>query len=197
MEINNRPLISLFSQTGKEILDIAKMRGKFPDLIVSNTTTPEKINRILKAVIDIEEVPDRPKSEDYRRIFSRYDNPIITLHGWLRIIPPDICRDFEIYNGHPGLINFYPELRGFSKQGVITGYQEKYPFLGSIIHRVTEGVDEGEILIVKQAFNFSETEEDAYRDLRITSLETWKEFFNIKRKLRKDSIFLRQLESIK
>ena len=44
------------------------------------------------------------------------DNTLITLNGWLRIVPPDKCAKYNIYNGHPGLITKYPELKGKDPQ---------------------------------------------------------------------------------
>ena len=78
-----------------------------------------------------------------------YENPIITLHGWLRIMPPEICNRYEIYNGHPGLITKYPELKGKDPQ--MRAWEGDYEFCGSVLHRVTEGVDEGEIINLKNS----------------------------------------------
>ena len=51
---------------------------------------------------------------------------------------------FEIYNGHPGLITQYPELKGKDPQQ--KAFDLGLESSGCVIHRVTEGVDEGEIL---------------------------------------------------
>lgn len=171
----NRPLISLFSQSGKEILDIAKWRGEMPDLIITNN---HNLDSIVEPLVELVEfLPNRPTSEQYRELFSRFENPIITLHGWLRIVPADICEEFEIYNGHPALISHFPELKGFNQQEKVAGQQEKYPLIGSVIHRVTSELDGGEVCIESVTRNDTHTIEEAYNTLRKTSLSSWKHFF--------------------
>lgn len=177
MELS-RPLISLFSQSGKEILDIATFRGKLPDLIITNNQNVEQIIEPLVELVEF--LPNRPTSDQYRELFNRFENPIITLHGWLRIIPADICEEFEIYNGHPGLVHLFPELKGFNQQEVVAGKQEEYPTIGSVIHKVTPELDGGAIVNAVLTENTTKTIEDAYTTLRVTSLESWKEFFNEK-----------------
>ena len=38
------------------------------------------------------------------------ESVFVTLHGYLRILPPDFTKASNIYNGHPGAIEQYPEL---------------------------------------------------------------------------------------
>ena len=50
-------------------------------------------------------------------LVNNLKHDLITLHGYLRIIPENICKQCKhIYNGHPGLINMYPELKGKDPQ---------------------------------------------------------------------------------
>lgn len=175
MENISRPWITLFSQTGKEIEDLSEILGRYPDLIITNNGSPEKIVPSIEKAA--RRLPNRPTSEEYRQMFSGFENPIITLHGWLRIIPADICQEYEIYNGHPALITEYPELKGFNAQERVAGKQEQYPYMGSVIHKVTPGVDEGEVLVSVSGKNFTETVDDAYKFLRDTSLQSWEAFF--------------------
>ena len=85
--------IALFSQTGQEIIDISNQIDRIPDLIISNNH-PSNVFNILKGVeykwlttfgkeaktLDIlDEVVESP------------DDTLITLNGWLRIVPPDKC----------------------------------------------------------------------------------------------------------
>ena len=88
--------IALFSQTGQEIIDISNQVDRVPDLIISNNH-PSNVINILKGVeyrwlisskesktLDIlDEVVDDPK------------NTLITLNGWLRIVPPDKCAKYK------------------------------------------------------------------------------------------------------
>lgn len=176
--------IALFSHTGTEIVDIAEAIGEWPTRIITNhrlnmedtvNVALPKHNRWI--------IPNRPSEYDYRKAFQldREDKPLlITLHGWMRIVPPAICDEYEIYNGHPGLINFYPELKGKDPQvraweSISTG--EGMEYAGSVIHRVTPGVDEGPI---KMGSMFSTTSipsfEDFNKTLRLHSLDLWVNF---------------------
>ena len=96
--------------------------------------------------------------EDYEEILMYFPEAIITLHGWLRIMPKEVCERFSIFNGHPGLITEYPELKGKDPQ--IRAFEGKYPVMGCVIHKVTAGVDEGKILkeIRFNAWNIKEEE---------------------------------------
>ena len=140
-----RPWIAFFSQTGSEIVEVSKLLGRWPDCIVTNER-PEHLRKIHPALEDkhLVFVENKPTDEELSMVIGSYGNPLITLHGWLRIIPPYICNRFEIYNGHPGLITEYPELKGKDPQQ--KAFDLELESSGCVIHRVTEGVDEGEIL---------------------------------------------------
>jgi phosphoribosylglycinamide formyltransferase-1 len=140
----NRPWIALFSQTGSEIVEVSKLLNRWPDLIITNER-PDHLRKIHPAlegrVIFVE---NKPTEEELFSILSQYSEPVITLHGWLRIMPAVICNRFEIYNGHPGLITEYPELKGKDPQQ--KAFDLGLESSGCVIHEVTEGVDEGRIL---------------------------------------------------
>jgi phosphoribosylglycinamide formyltransferase-1 len=141
----NRIHIAFFSQTGSEIVEVSKLLGRWPDLIITNKR-PEHIRKIHPALKDrhLIFVENKPTEEELLQILSNYKDPIITLHGWLRIMPPNICNRFEIYNGHPGLITEHEILKGKDPQQ--KAFDLGLESSGCVIHRVTEGVDEGEIL---------------------------------------------------
>lgn len=140
-----RPWIAFFSQTGSEIVEVSKLLGRWPDMIVTNER-PEHLRKIHPALEDkhLVFVENKPTDEELSMVLSQYGNPLVTLHGWLRIMPPYICNRFEIYNGHPGLITEYPELKGKDPQQ--KAFDLGLEFSGCVIHEVTEGVDEGRIL---------------------------------------------------
>ena len=140
-----RPWIAFFSQTGSEIVEVSKLLGRWPDMIVTNER-PEHLRKIHPALEDkhLVFVENKPTEEELSMILSQYGNPLVTLHGWLRIMPAVICNRFEIYNGHPGLITEHPELKGKDPQQ--KAFDLELESSGCVIHRVTEGVDEGEIL---------------------------------------------------
>ena len=168
--------IAFFSQTGGEIADIAESLQRWPDLIVTNER-PSKLRTIDGRILDNVEdrlvvLPNKPTVEDYETILQ--DNALITLHGWLRIMPRVICEKYAIYNGHPGLITEYPELKGKDPQ--IRAFEGKYPVAGAVLHKVIPEVDEGKI-IAEERFNaFNLSLGDLFRILRDRSLYMWINF---------------------
>ena len=168
--------IAFFSQTGTEIVDIAKSLDKWPDKIITNSR-PAKLRKINKELLerDIIYLPNKPTVDDYDIVLE--DNALVTLHGWLRVMPPSICEKFLIYNGHPGLITEYPELKGKDPQ--VRAFEGKYPIAGAVLHKVTAEVDEGKI-IAEERFNARDLElDDLFRILRDRSLYMWTNFLKM------------------
>ena len=171
MEIT--PWIAFFSQTGAEIADIAESLGRWPDRIITNDR-PDHLRTIDSRIVEYgyTELPNIPTLEDIENVLK--DNAIITLHGWLRIMPPDICEKYLIYNGHPGLITKYPELKGKDPQ--VRAFEGKYPIAGAVIHKVVAGVDEGKV-ILEEKFNAIDLSlDELFRILRDRSLFMWTNF---------------------
>ena len=169
--------IVFFSQTGTEIVDIAESIGRWPDKIITNQR-PEHLRKINEKLLDKDIIflPNKPSVDDYDTVLE--DNAITTLHGWLRVMPPIICNKFSIYNGHPGLITEYPELKGKDPQvRAFEGIKEgKYPIAGGVLHKVVAGVDEGKV-IAEERFNTFQLElDDLFRILRDRSLFMWCSF---------------------
>ena len=167
--------IAFFSQTGSEIADVAECLGRWPDRIITNDR-PEHLRTIDPRVEEkgYFTFNNKPSIEEYEEALFYFPEAIITLHGWLRIMPPSICEKFKIYNGHPGLITEYPELKGKDPQ--IRAFEGKYPTAGAVLHKVTAGVDEGKI-IAEERFNAHNLElNDLFRILRDRSLYMWHNF---------------------
>ena len=84
--------VALFSQTGQEIIDITNQIDRVPDLIISNNH-PSNVENIVKGV----EYRWLISSEEYKtldildEVVDDPENTLITLNGWLRIVPPDKC----------------------------------------------------------------------------------------------------------
>ena len=175
----NRPWIAFFSQTGSEIVEVSKLLGRWPDMIVTNER-PEHLRKIHPALENkhLVFVENKPTEEELSMILSQYVNPLITLHGWLRIMPPYICNRFEIYNGHPGLITEYPQLKGKDPQE--KAFRLGLDFSGCVIHKVTEGVDEGEVLLERKVSIKELKLEKIFRILHRISVSLWAEFLNKK-----------------
>ncbi len=181
MDIKFNKWIALFSQSGKEIIDISSRIGRKPDAVISNNH-PSNIDEILKVVQYhwLTTFGKESKSLDILdEIVEDRDNTLITLNGWLRIVPPDKCRRYNIYNGHPGLITLYPELKGKDPQQRAWDDLHKYNEIGSVVHKVVEEVDAGEVVSESIASTFDVlTIEEIYDVLRATSFKAWCSFLS-------------------
>lgn len=171
MSMDRLPWIAMFSQTGAEIANIAEKLNVWPDLIIVNE---RNIDRTIDSRLQGKQlvfVSNKPTERELEKIWERYNSPLITLHGWLRIIPERLCNIYQIYNGHPGLINKFPELKGKDPQ--IRAIEGDYDTAGCVIHKVTPGVDEGTILDYS-SFSIKGLEEsESFRIFSKTSLELW------------------------
>ena len=181
--------VAFFSQTGTEILDISRKINYFPDIVVTNNKF-KNINSSLfefykesdtKTLISVDEID----SETYKHILKTATdkNTLITLNGWLKIVPPDICDQYTIYNGHPGLISLYKELKGKDPVERLWENYDNYEYAGCVIHKVTSKVDDGEIISKKQFSLVDGYGKELYRDfenlnaqMRRNSLKLWIDF---------------------
>lgn len=171
----------LISQTGSEVVAISKEIGHLPSLVVTNN--PNKLSKENEEIlrennVDIRIIAFKPSLEDYL-LPDLLEKRLITLHGFLRIIPGAFFNYHEgkIYNGHPALLTKYPELKGFNMQEAIVGKQLQYPTIGSVVHEVTPELDAGRIILGVETSNIAINNDHAYALLRKTSLESWKQFF--------------------
>ena len=169
------PWIAFFSQTGGEIADISNSLGRWPDVIVTNER-PEHLRTIDERVE--KQVyftwANKPTEENYIELLEAYPNAIVTLHGWLRIVPPYVCERSRIFNGHPGLITKYPELKGKDPQ--VRAFELKHEVIGCVLHKVVAGVDEGKIIDEERTNAFQLELEDIFRILKDRSLYMWTKF---------------------
>lgn len=180
-----RPWVTFFSQTGTEINDLCNALQIYPDAVITNRQDLENINKSLLTTTTFREhklnrtvwyvLPQKPSVGNYLEVLSHFNNPVITLHGYLRIIPKEICEKYEIYNLHPGLIDKFPSLKGFNPQE--RAFKEGYKLAGCVIHKVTPGVDEGEILMSQGVSIENKNLNEVYDSLRNVALDLWKSFF--------------------
>lgn len=169
----------LISQTGSEVIAISKKTGFLPGLLITNNIRKmplETLETLVELGVTVKEIPFRPTLQDYL-IPELLEKKLITLHGFLRILPPDFFQHFSgsLYNGHPGLITYFPELKGKDPQ--IRAWEGKYETIGSVVHKVTEGVDEGEVVRFAARANTAQSLDEMYLLLRETSLDSWERFF--------------------
>lgn len=174
---------ALFSQTGSEICNLSERIRRFPDRIITDNMSTDSpiIDSRLVYQPNLQRRKYRGLSQEEKLSYlheALKGSDIVTLHGWLNIIPPSICEEFNIYNGHPGLIDRYEELKGKDPQIRCFNNIEKYTRVGSVVHVVTAGVDEGEIKYISSAPASKCVDLDTtYKVLSDTSLRSWLEFF--------------------
>jgi folate-dependent phosphoribosylglycinamide formyltransferase PurN len=173
---------ALFSQTGSEICNLSEKLGHYPDLVISDNTNEAnivdpRIELNCKKLLwrRYKGLTAEEKLDYYRIHLQGYD--IVTLHGWLNIVPAEICNEFKIYNGHPGLINYYPDLKGKDPVERVWENINGYELIGSVIHKVTAEIDGGQILYhASESTADCKTYEDVCKAATRTSFRTWLEF---------------------
>lgn len=176
--------ITFFSQTGSEINYISKQLDRKPDLIITNRTDLIGVNPELLATCQDRFffIPRKPTLDDYKFAIKKnkklFEDCIITLHGYLRIVPGELCEQYEIVNGHPGAITLFPELKGFNPQE--RAYNGGYKIAGSVIHRVTAGVDEGEVIMHEETSIEDLDLDGVYEVLHDLSSDLWTKFLTEK-----------------
>lgn len=181
-----KPWVALFSQTGSEIIKLSEHLNRFPDRIFTNNkdvnswhpTMRNVHNDGLKSKFGESRITivNKTKSKSCNFLHTIDKTSLVTLHGWLRIIPENICEYYNIVNGHPGLINTYPELKGKDPQ--VRAYDNEYGVIGSVVHKVTPIVDDGEILSYTAIYRQPEDQlDDIFEKLSFTSFKSWQKFF--------------------
>lgn len=176
--MNNNPIwIALFSQTGTELKELENSLGVSPTIVMTNSKVFEKTGHSFTRSTFWKKSHD----EIVHWLSHSYNNEtlsrvFITLHGYLRILPPDICQRYEIYNGHPAFIPLYPELKGKDPQIRTWQNSSKYPIIGSVVHRCVAEVDAGEVVSCVSYSNRVESEDEIFCQLKISSFEAWKWF---------------------
>ena len=164
--------VALFSQTGSEIARLAETFGRWPDQILTDNFDDE----VWSKNIDVNKVTAMNPAALHNGLRNTKEKLFITLHGYLKIIPSDLCEMHDIYNGHPGAINLYPELKGRDPQEMVWKTPGLYEYIGSVVHKVTAGVDEGEIVGYIYTDNDCQTKEELYNVLKDCSYEAWLDF---------------------
>lgn len=172
--IANKLWIALFSQTGSEIVNISKRLDVVPDIVLTNN-----LNSVAwSAHIASFNIHHDDHISLMNILRDGFNEPcFITLHGYLRILPDDICSQYEIYNGHPGLITKYPELKGINPQKKVADNLSRYSTIGSVVHEVIPEVDEGRVITQYTLKNDCLSEDDVFNTLKHTSLMAWINFF--------------------
>jgi methionyl-tRNA formyltransferase len=168
---------ALFSQTGSEIYEISEKLGRYPDMILSNATEFCQVNTNLIGKAPITFVDPTPTIEQYLQYL--HEDALVTMHGWLRIVPGDVCEKRNIYNGHPGLITEYPQLKGKDPQQKAIDLGLEYS--GCVLHKATAELDGGPIVDVSDKVMIEgKPTDDVFADLHEASVNMWVKFLSDK-----------------
>lgn len=168
--------IAMFSHTGSEIVKISKKIGRFPDRVITNKQpgSPDINKELLSS--EIVYCSNRPSEQDYSRFLKT--DAIVTLHGWMRIVPERICEEYNMFNLHPGLITKYPELKGKDPQKkVFDNYTRTYNDVGCVLHQVIPEVDAGSVIMETSTRNSYNGEQDLTKKLHSIATDMWVDFF--------------------
>jgi len=167
--------ITFFSMSGSEICNLSLRLKRSPDLVITNRSNLEGVDTRLFDLIDVSRqlimLPNKPTTEEYGTAIEHVsaDDVLVTLHGYLRILPADVCEKYTILNGHPGLITTYPELKGKDPQRRCINHS----IIGTVIHQVTAGVDEGPIINSNSCDNVFYNEAIITKRLKHMSEHLW------------------------
>ena len=184
--------VTFFSQTGSEIAQISSALGRWPDLVVTNRGNLEDVNNELKSACwdKIYQLPKWPKEVDYLNVADKlgysilnekwFDDVIVTLHGYLRILPEEFCDSSKVYNGHPGLITKYPELKGFNPQAKVWNSPINYEEVGCVIHEVIPELDSGKVIATDSTENTFDSLSELTLQLHSMSINLWTNFLKNK-----------------
>jgi len=166
--------VAFFSQSGSEINAVSKKLGFYPYICITNKSSFDGVNSELRDNTAIVRAGKKPSVDYYNDLIGWSDNTIVTLNGWLCIVPSDICNLYEIYNGHPGLITKYPELKGKDPQqkAITLGLETS----GCVIHRVIPEVDSGNIIAEEEVTIKGLESAAVFTKLHTTSVNLWVNF---------------------
>jgi len=164
---------ALFSQTGSEIYQVSERLGRYPDMILCNKQDDfDSINQDLIGKTSIIFTDLKPTVEQYLHYLP--EDALVTMHGWLRIVPGQVCDERTIYNGHPGDIIGHPELKGKDPQE--RAWKSKHTWAGCVIHEAVAEVDAGEIMSDAQINIEGLTLDEVYKSLHGLSVDMWVQF---------------------
>jgi folate-dependent phosphoribosylglycinamide formyltransferase PurN len=168
--------IAFFSQTGSEIYNIASRLDRAPGLIFTNNEDHSTWHPGLRELNSIFVVGKHKQLMS--TLMELNEKHLVTLHGYLRILPAEVVSQFEVINGHPAPIHLYPELKGKDRQEDLYKYKERYDRIGCVIHRAAAEVDTGEILVAIDEPNTLNSIDESYLKIKGLSLKSWEIFFN-------------------
>lgn len=173
--------VACFSHTGSEVVNVngAIVYNGMPVRLVAALTDNMQF---CNDAIPYEKYIMR---EYVHKNLARFQDCIITLNGYLGILPAELLqrlkeRNCKVYNIHPAPIQLYPELKGLDPQerlheGMKTG---KYTYIGCVIHEVTPELDSGKLTHWKTELAYPDwTKDQLYAKLHEMGTHMWLDFF--------------------
>lgn len=188
--------VAFFSQTGSEISNLIEKTGKHPFAVITTNRNfiPSPANKaLIREKFEFETIfilNKDIKEDNYIQLFKTLglnERDLITLHGYLKIIPASICNYYSIYNLHPGLITKYPVLKGKDPQQ--KAFDLKLDESGVVIHEVIPEVDSGPVVLERKTSIKNLTLEEIYEKLHVLASDTWMDFLNTQADFSKKRIY--------
>ena len=169
---------AFFSHSGSEIFNIIDGTGVYPRKVITDQQpgSAEIDSRLKDLPIEIVYVRPKTQADTYDRVLNVCDDCVVTLHGWMNIVPASVCEEYFMLNLHPGLITDYPELKGKDPQLRVD--LDKHERIGLVIHEVEAGIDEGPIVYVSSTPNNFNSIDEVTKQLRTMAVEAWLKFLN-------------------
>ena len=161
-----------------EISQVSERLGRAPDMVLCNKQDDfDSINQDLIRKAPMIFTDKKPTVEEYLDYIP--EGALVTMHGWLRIVPGQVCEQRTIYNGHPGLITKYPELKGKDPQ--LKAVELGHNVGGCVIHQATAELDGGPIVAVSEDVCLNGlTTDQVFEDLHVASVNMWVNFLTNK-----------------
>lgn len=167
---------ALYSQTGSEIDTISRTLGVSPTFVITdNHMGPiDNLGRYTQLICMNRE------TVEHKLLYLAAKDDIVTLHGYKRIISARTVmtlleRGVKLFNGHPGAIDLYPELKGLDPQR--RAIEEGYTTVGCVIHKVTPELDGGQIVMAKH-IKVEPNDLATYEKLHTLMTNMWIEFLS-------------------
>jgi phosphoribosylglycinamide formyltransferase-1 len=170
--------ISGFGSNLQALLDLGLPEVSIA-LVVSNNPEAYGVERAKKHNVPVITLPKPIKASDWRHLSDRLKAEkidCIFLLGFLRIVPPEFVKNWEnqMLNLHPSLLPAYPGLKSIEKS-----YQDGAA-MGVTVHWVSEGLDEGQILLQEKVMEAADT---ADRKHKVTLAEAAEMIHQLEHKL--------------
>ena len=163
----------LASGNGTCIEKLLERQSEYVKIIITNKSDAKVIEKAKKYKIPFFFIPQKnlTQTEYYERIVNvlrLYDVEFVILAGFMKIVSDVLFEEFFTVNIHPSLLPKYGGLMDLAvHQKVI---ENKEIFSGCTLHKVTNDVDKGRILMQKQ-YKLQDAETGSSLKINIQKLE--------------------------